>query len=200
MDISLSFSKNCLKNSEGVKVGRYGMEIEGMTASYDYTIPKDEQAGNWKFKCVLEDRLERVRKTSTFAVSDSPIVVPVPTDPPPVDPPVDPPPVVDPPIDGPIAAHNTITEYNGPATSIGCHQTEATEMLQSLHMQWSGPTPDLSNTNGQGLGKGDGGINTFCTYAMSSKGACFSCHVRADGNAPDAVKAEDVRVFKILCQ
>ena len=65
-------------------------------------------------------------------------------------------------------------------------------MLQSLHSQWSGPTPDLSNTNGEALGKGVGGINTFCTYAMSSKSACFSCHVRADGNAPDAVQAEDV--------
>ena len=105
---------------------------------------------------------------------------------------IDTPPVVEASVEGSIAAHNTITEYNGPATCIGCHQTEATEMLQSLHMQWSGPTPDLTNTSGEALGKGVGGINTFCTYAMSSKSACFSCHVRADGNAPDPVKAEDV--------
>jgi hypothetical protein len=102
------------------------------------------------------------------------------------------PPVVDASVEGSIAAHNTITEYNGPATCIGCHQAEAKEMLQSLHSQWSGPTPDLSNTSGEALGKGVGGINTFCTYAMSSKSACFSCHVRADGNAPDTVKDEDV--------
>ncbi|TKB26233.1 hypothetical protein FCL47_10895 [Desulfopila sp. IMCC35006] len=65
-------------------------------------------------------------------------------------------------------------------------------MLDSLHMQWSGATPDLTNTKGESLGKGKGGINTFCTYAMSSKGACFSCHVRGDGNALDAPKPEDV--------
>ena len=65
-------------------------------------------------------------------------------------------------------------------------------MLQSLHMKWSGSTPKLTNTNGKELGKGVGGINTFCTYAMSSKAACFSCHVRADGNAPDPVQAKDV--------
>ncbi len=113
----------------------------------------------------------------------------VPVDPP-VEPPVDPP--VTPPVQGPIAAHNTITSYEGPATCIGCHEVEASEMLQSLHMQWSGPTPELTNTNGEPYGKSRDGINTFCTYAMSSKSACFSCHVRADGNAPDAAKAEDV--------
>jgi hypothetical protein len=65
-------------------------------------------------------------------------------------------------------------------------------MLQSLHVKWSGPTPALTNKTGAELGKAKGGINTFCTYAMSSKSACFTCHVRADGNAPDLAKAEDV--------
>ncbi len=59
-------------------------------------------------------------------------------------------------------------------------------------MQWAGPTPDLTKADGEFLGKGVRGINTFCTYAMSSKSACFSCYVRADGNAPDAVQAKDV--------
>jgi len=65
-------------------------------------------------------------------------------------------------------------------------------MLNSLHMKWSAPTPELTNTNGEELGKGKGGINTFCTYAMSSKSACFACHIRTDGNAPDVAKAADV--------
>ncbi|HAK61002.1 MAG TPA: hypothetical protein DCO77_11565 [Nitrospiraceae bacterium] len=89
-------------------------------------------------------------------------------------------------------AHQSIQSYDGPATCISCHQVEAEEMLGSLHMQWSGPTPDLTNTNGENLGKGAKGINTFCTYAMSSKGACFSCHVRADGNAPHPPEVTDV--------
>jgi PKD repeat protein len=88
--------------------------------------------------------------------------------------------------------HASIQSYNGPATCIACHPNEAQEMLNSLHVKWAGPTPELSNSGGKELGKAKGGINTFCTYAMSSKSACFTCHIRADGNAPDAPKANDV--------
>lgn len=88
--------------------------------------------------------------------------------------------------------HQDITSYDGPATCIGCHETAAYNMLDSLHMQWSAPTPNLTNTNGESLGKANGGINTFCTYAMSSGGACFGCHVRSDGNAPHAPDVNDV--------
>jgi len=148
------------------------MDIDRRTAGYDFVIPQDGSAGSWRYRCVIKDRSTRLAKSRKFTVADTTIIDPV--------------------IDGPIPAHNTITAYDGPATCIGCHQQQASEMLNSLHMQWSGPTPQLINTNAEVLGKGKGGINTFCTYAMSSKGACFSCHVRADGNAPDAPQAEDV--------
>ena len=88
--------------------------------------------------------------------------------------------------------HDSITQYLGPQTCIACHEIEAQDMLNSLHMTWSGPTTELTNTNGEEKGKAVAGINTFCTYAMSSKGACFSCHVRADGNAPHAPDVNDV--------
>ncbi len=91
-----------------------------------------------------------------------------------------------------IGAHATITEYVGPATCISCHDKEAHEALNSVHMQWKGPTPELTNTDGEWLGKAFQGINTFCTYAMTSQGACFSCHVRADGNAPHPPEVLDV--------
>jgi hypothetical protein len=91
-----------------------------------------------------------------------------------------------------ISAHQAITSYDGPSTCISCHATSAYNMLDSLHMQWSGPTPDLTNTNGEDLGKAVKGINTFCTYAMSSGGACFGCHVRSDGNAPHTPDVNDV--------
>lgn len=92
----------------------------------------------------------------------------------------------------PTGGHQNILSYDGPSTCIACHTDSANEMLDSLHMQWSGPTPNLTNTNGESLGKANAGINTFCTYAMSSDGACFSCHVRADGNAPHAPDVNDV--------
>lgn len=181
---NLRAAKITITNAQGINVvALQDMVKTGLQADYEYVIPGDAQSGNWKFKCVMQGTkmtwAQRVIKTATFAVAAST----------PPEPPVEPPPVLE---QSPIPAHNTITRYDGPGTCIACHETEATEMLQSLHMQWSGPTPDLTNTNGESLGKGAGGINTFCTYAMSSKSACYSCHVRADGNAPDAVKAEDV--------
>jgi PKD repeat protein len=88
--------------------------------------------------------------------------------------------------------HTSILSYNGPATCVACHPNEAQAMLSSVHVKWAGPTPELTNTNGEELGKAKGGINTFCTYAMSSKAACFGCHIRADGNAPDAPQVNDV--------
>ena len=91
-----------------------------------------------------------------------------------------------------LPAHAGITAYNGPSTCIACHPVQASDMLNSLHMQWKGTTPEVTNAPNQILGKGVKGINTFCTYAMSSGGACFNCHVRADGNAPHAPSLNDV--------
>jgi hypothetical protein len=65
-------------------------------------------------------------------------------------------------------------------------------MLGSVHMKWKGPTTELTNTRGEEIGKGNLGINTFCTYAPSSKGACYTCHVRADGNAPHEPELNDI--------
>lgn len=56
-------------------------------------------------------------------------------------------------------------------------------MLDGLHMQWSGATPHLVNSDGEPLGKANNSINTFCTYALSSTFTCFSCHVRVDGKS-----------------
>ncbi len=186
----LRSAKIDIVNSHGnTVVSEASMELDGKTAHYDFDIPADGDIGNWKYECELRDRKHRLVRTAELVVVKSIVVDP------PVDPPIDPPAPL---IDSPVAAHNKIVEYKGPETCIACHQTEASEMLDSLHMQWSGPTPDLTNINGEkleggkALGKGVGGINTFCTYAMSSKSACFSCHVRADGNDPKPVEAKDV--------
>ncbi len=177
---------NPQRQSGSTEVTKQKMTINGLTADFDYTIPANEPAGNWSYTCVLQDRSGKVRQSAQFTVKESSDVG---TEPPPD-------PGTPPPggglVDGPIPAHNTITAYNGPSTCISCHQEEANDMLSSVHMKWAGPTPDLTNTNGEELGKGVGGINTFCTYAVSSKGACYSCHVRADGNAPHPPEAADV--------
>ena len=178
---------NPQRQSGSTEVTKRNMLIDGLTADFTYLIPANEPAGSWRYTCVLQDRSGKVRQTAELSVKAPGDVV---TDPP-TDPDAPPPPGGGL-VNGTVAAHNTITAYNGPATCISCHQQEADDMLNSLHMQWAGPTPDLTNTNGEQLGKGVGGINTFCTYAVSSKGACYSCHVRADGNAPHPPEATDV--------
>ena len=154
-------------------IEKQNMQITDLTATFDYTIPSGETTGEWEYKCKLDDGDHDEDEKINFSVNDS----------------------------GtgggsggsgdPGSAHQAIQSYDGPATCIACHELEAQDMLESLHMQWSGPTPDVTNIVGDD-GKGINGINTFCSYAMSSKGACFSCHVRADGNAPHAPELNDV--------
>ena len=180
--------------SHSTLVSQKSMTISGLSATYDYIVPADKTTGNWDYKCYLMDsRYNKVTKTSPFlVVSNSTAVEPTPVEPIPIEPtPVVPPPIVPPPTGG-IPQHLAITKYDGPQTCIACHQVEAEDMLNSLHMQWKGATPELTNAPGKVLGKAVGGINTFCTYAMSSKGACFACHVRADGNAPHPPDINDV--------
>ena len=124
-------------------VNRGSMEISGQEARYDYVIPADSPPGNWKFKCIIRDQSSRTRQTQTFSV----ILPPAGEQPPPeveYEKPT-------------IAAHSSITEYTGPTTCIRCHAGEAADMLESLHMKWSGPTPELVNTIGEELGKEVGG-------------------------------------------
>lgn len=177
----LTNAKIEIKNSGGESVvRREGMIIDGITASYDFVVPVDASAGNWSYKCTLRDRSGREKASAEFAVAEGQVV----------EPPVEP--LPNDYVDATIPAHDNIVTYLGPATCVSCHQEEADEMLDSLHMTWSGATPDLVNTSGEELGKAKGGINTFCTYAVSSKGACYSCHVRADGNAPHPPERNDV--------
>lgn len=170
--LPLVSAKITIKNPGGTNlVSAQTMGINGSIASYDYPVTADATSGNWSYSCEIRDRRTRVTRTSTFAVT------------------VAKPPTL---VTSPIAAHNTITSYEGSATCISCHAKEATDMMNSLHTKWKAPTLELTNTKGEELGKGKGGINTFCTYAMSSKNACFTCHVRSDGNAPHPAEAKDV--------
>jgi len=84
-----------------------------------------------------------------------------------------------------LPEHLAITQYDGPATCVGCHQTEAQEMFGSLHYQITGPTPNVPNISGNS-GKGDTAFNTYCGATVSSdRIACWSCHV-AYGKPPQA--------------
>lgn len=149
-------------------VNRVDMVIDKKTASYDFVIPDTQATGEFKVKFYIWNQDGKIKKSMKFNVIEA-------TDK----------------ITG-IDEHLSIDSYKGPSTCIECHEDEARQMLNSVHMQWAGPTPELSNTSGESLGKAKAGINTFCTYAVSSKSACYSCHVRADGNASHEPEMNDV--------
>jgi hypothetical protein len=175
------------------------MRNDGFGAGFEYEVPLEAVEGDWRYRCELEDGSRQINGKGIFTVSSPqhnyanndysesfqlPYVFSLLFSEHGQDDDDD--------YGKGVVAHQSIPSYQGPRTCIVCHRAEAQEMLDSLHMQWSGPTPELTNTDGASLGKAVAGINTFCTYAMSSKGACFTCHVRADGNAPHPPELGDV--------
>lgn len=146
---------------------------DDLAGTYKYSIPTNELPGLWRLECTVNDGQYTATRSANIRVATNG--------------------------DGggsggttAFAAHQTITSYNGPSTCIACHKTAGTDMLKTLHMKWSGPTPNVTNGGDAELGKAIKGINTFCTYAVSSKNTCFNCHVRSDGNAPTAPTVNDV--------
>jgi hypothetical protein len=79
---------------------------------------------------------------------------------------------IDPPPSG--GDHASITQYDGPQTCIACHSDEANGALNSVHLQWSGSTPDVPNISGD-TGKWEQ-VNTYCTAPAPADFACRSCH------------------------
>jgi hypothetical protein len=84
-----------------------------------------------------------------------------------------------------IPEHEAITQYVGPATCVACHENEAKAMFGSVHYQWSGPTPNVPNIDGN-AGKGDLGFNTYCgTVVGSRRISCWTCHA-GNGKVPSS--------------
>jgi hypothetical protein len=120
---------------------------DDLAGTYKYAIPDTESPGMWRLECTVNDGQYSATREDVFRVATKG--------------------------DGggsggtnPVLAHQTIASYNGPSTCIACHKTAGTEMLNTLHMKWAGPTPNVTNGGGAVLGKAIKGINTFCTYAM----------------------------------
>jgi hypothetical protein len=72
-------------------------------------------------------------------------------------------------------AHKGINKYDGPSTCIACHSTAGTQVLNSMHGSWLGPTPNVPNIIG------DSGkwrqTNNYCTDPQLADFACLKCHV-----------------------
>lgn len=100
---------------------------------------------------------------------------------------------------GPAAqVHATIREYKGPSTCVVCHQIEAEDMFGSVHYQWSGSTPNVTNISGD-AGKADGGFSTYCgTPASSPQATCASCHVSYGKVPSDTMSTEQLNNIDCL--
>lgn len=83
---------------------------------------------------------------------------------------------------------NRISSYEGTATCLACHQSEALEVHNSVHYQWQGSASDAIGLNSSEAGK-LGGINDFCIYpdinwigkltntdGIEVDGGCAKCH------------------------
>lgn len=73
--------------------------------------------------------------------------------------------------------HANINAYNGPSTCLACHADAGTEVLNSMHGSWLGPTPNVTNITGDS-GKW-GQTNNYCTDPQLADFACLKCHVSA---------------------
>ena len=79
-----------------------------------------------------------------------------------------------------IPDHQAITAYEGPATCVSCHETEAHEMFGSVHYQQAGPTPNVINIPGLAGERGpeDIGFNTYCGAHVTSRRSTWSASSR----------------------
>ncbi len=72
-------------------------------------------------------------------------------------------------------SHKAINAYSGPPTCIACHADAGTEVLNSMHGSWIGPTPNVTNITGD-AGKWRQ-TNNYCTDPQQADYACLKCHV-----------------------
>jgi hypothetical protein len=57
--------------------------------------------------------------------------------------------------------------YEGTSTCLECHEEEATSFFHSQHYQWRGQSPNITNADGEKLGKMNT-MNDFCTNPAAS--------------------------------
>lgn len=75
-----------------------------------------------------------------------------------------------------IPAHQSIVAWQGSATCLQCHETEAQQVFHSAHYQWLGETPYM--TTGPFIqGKLDIGVNSYCINTTGNWAGCGACHV-----------------------
>ncbi len=97
-------------------------------------------------------------------------------------------------------AHLTIQQYSGPETCLACHLIQAEDMFGSVHYQWTGETPAVTNISGN-AGKAQLAFNSYCGSPLSSRrSTCAACHA-GNGKAPISMmnNAQLANIDCLLC-
>lgn len=77
------------------------------------------------------------------------------------------------------------------AACVGCHPQQATDLMQTAHWNWYGPTPDLmtgadpytATTASYGVAIGKRNlVNNFCVSTVSNEKRCEQCHAGYGGD------------------
>ena len=88
-----------------------------------------------------------------------------------------------------VPEHQSIAQWQGTATCLSCHENEALEVHVSVHYQWLGRTPYM--TDGPEIqGKLDMGVNSYCINITGNWDGCKTCHVGL-GLRPEAVASAE---------
>lgn len=71
--------------------------------------------------------------------------------------------------------HASIKSWQGTVTCLKCHQVDGEEVFHSIHYQWLGNTPYM--TDGPMVqGKLDVGVNSYCINTTGNWNGCGNCH------------------------
>jgi len=93
------------------------------------------------------------------------------------------------------APHANLT-WQGAGTCVACHNKEATEVHGSVHYQWKGATPAITNHT-EGGGKNASAMNAYCINITGNWIGCSKCHVGL-GAQPTAT-ADTAQLNNIDC-
>ena len=98
-----------------------------------------------------------------------------------------------------VPEHQAIATWQGTATCLQCHETEAQEVFGSTHYQWLGDTPYM-NDGPEIQGKLDIGVNSYCINITGNWNGCGACHVGlGDRPTPQVSNAQLENIDCLIC-
>lgn len=158
-------------NPQGVTVAKRTMTSVGNGSySYKHALASSAPTGTWRALTAFEATSGSGEGSASFSVVQE-----------------FPPPVGTP--------HANLT-WNGAGTCVACHSAQATQVHASVHYQWKGATPAITNHNSGG-GKNAGAMNAYCINITGNWNSCSNCHV-GRGAQPTAT-ADQAQLENIDC-